>query len=298
MSHAEPLTDWSLVRVFLAVAETGSYSAAARDLGSSQPTVGRQIEALERSMGTTLFQRHPGGMRLTDAGAALIEPAQRMRAAAQALSLSAAGKAETLAGTVRITASVVMAHYVLPPVIARIREEHPEVAVEIAASDRADNLLFREADIAVRMFRPDQLDVVTRHIGQAPLGFFAARSYLDRAGRPERAEDLVQHRFVGFDRDDRIIRGFREKGFEVTRDFFGTRCDNQTVNWELVRAGCGIGLGQILIGARDPALEQVMHATELPSLPVWLTAHEAMRRTPRVRLVWEILDEALAPLLS
>lgn len=298
MHSLDTLSDWSLVRVFLAVADTGSYSAAARELGSSQPTVGRQIEALERALGTSVFRRHPGGMELTDAGAALVEPARAMQRAAQALALTAAGKSETIAGTVRITASVVMAHYVLPPIVARLREALPEVSVEVAASDRTDNLLFREADIAVRMFRPDQLEVVTRRLGETPLGFYAATRYLDAAGRPSRIEDLLQHRFVGYDRDDRIIRGFRERGLDVTREFFGTRCDNQTVNWELVRAGCGIGLGQILIGERDPTLERLMPDIDLPSLPVWLTAHETMLRTPRVRRVWEILGESLAALIS
>jgi DNA-binding transcriptional LysR family regulator len=221
-----------------------------------------------------------------------------MARAAQALALAAAGKAETMSGTVRITASVVMAQFVLPPMIARIRETLPEVAIELVASDATDNLLFREADIAVRMFRPDQLDVVTRHLGDLHLGLYGAVGYLDRAGRPASVDDLFSHRFVGFDRDDRIIRGFRASGYNVSRDFFGTRTDAQTVYWELVRAGCGLGIGQVLLGDRDPLVERVVPELPLPLLPVWLTAHEAMRRTPRIRRVWEMLEEDLAPLVS
>jgi DNA-binding transcriptional LysR family regulator len=295
---ADALSDWSLIRVFLAVAETGSYSAAARRLKSSQPTVGRQIATLEVAVGTPLFQRHAQGMRVSLAGAELLGPAREMARAAQALALTAAGKAEAMSGTVRVTASVAMAQYVLPPIIARIREALPEVAIELVASDASDNLLFREADIAVRMFRPDQLDVVTKHLGDLHLGLYGAVRYLDRAGRPAVPDELFAHKFVGYDRDDRIIRGFREMGYSVSRDFFGTRTDAQTVYWELVRAGCGLGIAQVLLGNRDPLVERVFPDLPLPLLPVWLTAHEAMRRTPRIRRVWEMLEEDLAPLVS
>jgi DNA-binding transcriptional LysR family regulator len=294
----DALSDWTLIRVFLAVAETGSYSAASRRLGTSQPTVGRQVAALEAAVGAPLFTRHAQGMRVSDAGADLLGPAREMARAARALALAAAGKAEAMSGTVRVTASVMMASHVLPPTIARIRETLPEVAIDLVASDTTDNLLFREADIAVRMFRPDQLDVVTKHLGDLPLGFYGAVRYLDRAGRPRTEQDLLRHSFVGYDRDDRIIRGFREMGYSVARDFFGTRTDAQAVNWELVRAGCGLGIGPVLIGDREPLVERVVPDLPLPVLPVWLTAHEAMRRTPRIRRVWEMLEEDLAPLVS
>jgi DNA-binding transcriptional LysR family regulator len=186
-----------------------------------------------------------------------------------------------------------MAQHVLPPIISRIRNTLPEVAVELVASDAADNLLFREADIAVRMFRPDQLDVVTTHLGDLALGLYGAVAYLDAAGRPQTADDLLAHRFVGFDRDDRILRGFRDMGYPVTRDFFGTRTDAQAVYWELVRAGCGLGFGQVLLGEPDPAVERVVPDLPLPALPVWLTAHEGLRRTPRIRRVWEMLETDL-----
>jgi DNA-binding transcriptional LysR family regulator len=140
--------------------------------------------------------------------------------------------------------------------------------------------------------------VVTKHLGDLHLGVYGAVGYLDRAGRPETWEDLLDHRFVGYDRDDRFLRGFRQMGYTVTRDFFGTRTDAQTVYWELVRAGCGLGIGQVLIGDRDPLVERVVPDLPLPTLPVWLTAHEAMRRTPRIRAVWERLEQDLAPVVS
>ncbi len=297
MSIRAPLSDWTLVQTFLAVADTGSYSGAARNLGRSQPTVGRQIEALEAGLGTPLFRRHPKGMALTDAGAGLVEPARKMQEAAGQIALLAAGQSETLAGTVRITASAVVAHHILPSVIARIRRELPEVTVDLVASDRADNLLFREADIAVRMFRPDQLDIVTRHIGDMPIGLYAAKAYLDRVGRPTGLGDLQALDFVGEDRNDQIIRGFRAQNIDIDRDFFMVRCDDQTAIWELVRAGCGLGFGQRFIGDADPLLERVEISLDLPILPMWLASHEAMRRTPRIRRVWDILADALRAVL-
>ena len=171
--------DWSLVQAFLAVAETGSLSAAARALGSSQPTLGRQIKTLEQQLGAELFHRQSRGLALTKTGADLVAPAQDMRSAMQRISLAAAGRQVSLAGTVRITASVMFSVMHLPAIIAEIRALEPQIAIELVPSDATSNLLYREADIAVRMYRPTQLDLITRHIGDMPLGIFAAKSYLE-----------------------------------------------------------------------------------------------------------------------
>jgi DNA-binding transcriptional LysR family regulator len=194
--------DWSHVRAFLAVAEHGSLSAAARALGTSQPTVGRQVHAMEAAAGTAMFERRARGMVLTAAGADLLEPARDMAKAAGQLALRAAGAGSAIGGTVRITASVFSSHHILPPILARVRAAEPEIAIELVASDTTENLLYREADIAVRMYRPRQLDIVTRHIGDLPLGIFGARHYLDRAGRPGSPDDLLSHQFVGYDRNE------------------------------------------------------------------------------------------------
>jgi DNA-binding transcriptional LysR family regulator len=290
--------DWSLMRSFLAVAEAGSLSAAARALGLSQPTLGRQIADLERTLGVALFARHPRGLRPTEAGQALVAPARAMRAAAAEAALAAAGRAAAPRGTVRVTASVFVAHHLLPPVLARLRTDVPEIVVDLVASDASDNLLFREADIALRMYRPTQLDMVTRHLGDLPLGFFAARSYLARRGAPARFADLPDHDLVGYDRDERLIAGLRAAGLPATRDWFAVRCDSQTVYWELVRAGAGIGIGQAAVADRDPQVVPVLAEAALPVLPVWLTAHPAVRHTPRVARVWDALAAGLAPHLA
>lgn len=285
--------DWSLVQSFLAVAEKGSLSAGGRHLRLTQPTVGRHIQTLERDLGVALFKRQARGMVLTEQGALLLSHARAMRAAAHSLSLHAAGKSSDLSGTVRITASVFASHHFLPTIIADLRESHPEIAIELAPSDETENLLFREADIAVRMYRPTQLDMITLYLGTVQLGLFGSKRYLKRHGRPQSAEDLIEHDIVGYDRNDSLIRGFREAGFEIEREFFPVRCDNHTAVWELVRAGCGLGFAPVRAGTADPNLEHIELGLPIPRLETWLTAHEAVRQSPRVDLVWRALAKGM-----
>ena len=288
--------DWSLVQTFLAVADTGSLTAAARVLGLSQPTLGRKVREAEAALRAELFRRHAKGLALTETGQAMLGPAQAMREAAGRLALVAAGEDRGLSGPVRITASVVVSHFVLPPVLARLREEEPGIEIDLVASDSSENLLFREADIAVRMYRPSQLDVVTRHVADLPMGLYCSEPYLDRVGRPSTEDELLALDWVGFDRNEMIIHGMAEAGWKVSRDFFKLRTDDQAAYWQLVRAGGGVGVMQQAIGEPDPLVERVMPEMPLPALPVWLTAHEEVRRVPRVARVWEALVAAFSGL--
>ena len=290
--------DWSLVQAFLAVAEEGSLSGAARNLGASQPTLGRQIKLIETQLGAELFHRQARGFALTATGAALIAPAKTMRDAVQQMVLTAAGQQARLEGTVRITASVATSAMHLPPIIANIRQAEPDIAIELVPSNDSRNLLYREADIAVRMYRPTQLDLVTQHLGNIHLGIFASKSYVAARGKPKSMSDLPQHDVVGYDRNTDIIDGFAQMGIKVTKDMFKVRVDDHIAYWELVRAGCGIGFTQINVGRDDDQMIEIELGLDLPVLPIWLTAHEAMRQTPRVRRVWELLTEGLAPLVS
>ena len=290
--------DWSLIQAFLAVAEAGSLSGASRDLHLTQPTVGRHIQTLEQDLGVSLFKRQARGMALTEQGAALLEHARAMRAAAEALSLNAAGRENNLDGTVRITSSVFVSHYIMPKVIAELRETHPEIQIELVPSDTSENLLFREADIAVRMYRPTQLDVVTKCLGWVQLGLFGSKSYIQRKGRPTTPDEVIDHDIIGYDKSDAMIRGFREAGMQVDHDFFPVRVDNNTVVWELVRAGAGLGFGMVNAGRDDPNLTEIDFGIVLPKLEIWLAAHEAVRRSPRVDAVWKILSKRLSEYCS
>lgn len=285
--------DWSLARAFAAVAETGSLSAAARKLGQSQPTLGRQVRALEAQLGVDLFRRVPRGLEMTEAALDLLPHARAMAEAAAHLELAAQGRSQDLSGTVRITASVFVSHFLLPPILARLRRDCPEIQIELVASDAPENLIFREADIAIRMFRPEQLDIVARHIADQPTGLYAARAYLDRAGAPRDMADLMRFDFLGFDRNELIIRTMRQMGFDVSRDFFPVRCDDQAAYWHLLRAGCGVGGVQCAIADPDPLVARVLPNLALPPLPYWLAAPDALRQVPRLRRVWDFLAEAL-----
>ena len=289
--------DWSLVQAFLAVAETGSLSGAAKLLGSSQPTLGRQIKAVEAQLGSELFHRQPRGLSLTETGAALVDPARAMRDAVQQIALKAAGQQQRLDGTVRITASLVISAYFMPRIIANLRTLEPDIEIELVPSDASSNLLYREADIAVRMYRPTQLDLVTQNLGEIQISTFAAHSYLERRGMPT-AQTFMDHDFVGFDAIPTIIDGMQQGGLAVDRHFFGVRCDDSFTNWNLVRAGCGIGFWQQSIGRDDPLVQELDFGFPLPTLPVWLTAHEVMRQSPRIRRVWDIIGAGLRPLVG
>ncbi len=286
------------MQVFLAVAETGSLSQAARELGISQPTAGRQIRQIEQGLEVTLFHRQPRGLALTEAGADLLPHAQTMAAAMHRFSLSAAGRSDKLSGPVRITASAFTAHHHLPPILARLREDEPEITIDLVPTDRSENLLYREADIAVRMYRSEQLDIITKYIGALELGLYASQAYIARRGRLMDFTEFFDHDIVGYDRSDLMIRGMRDMGVEAQRDWFVMRTDNHAVYWELVKAGCGIGITQRRVGDAEPGLERLLPDLPLPELPLWLAAHEAVRNTPRIRRVWGALEDGLRACVS
>ncbi|HVW92629.1 MAG TPA: LysR family transcriptional regulator [Devosia sp.] len=286
--------EWSLWRSFGAVVEAGSLSAAARKLGLSQPTLGRHIEALEAALGMPLFDRTLQGFRPTDTALRLFEPVAAAQRALAEAELMAEGSSATLAGTVRITASTVISNYALPQMLAAIRERHPAIALEIVPSDSAENLLLREADIAVRMFRPTQLELVTRKLGLIPMHACARDSYLARRGTPTSMEELAGHDLIGFDRDDLLVAGARAMGLSMGREDFNTRTDSQTAMWELLKAGLGIGFAQAPLVARTPGMVRLLPQTSFPPLEVWLTTHRELFTSRRIRAIFDALAEQLS----
>jgi DNA-binding transcriptional LysR family regulator len=177
-----------------------------------------------------------------------------------------------------------------------LRVSEPQIDIELVPSDTTENLLFREADIAVRMYRPIQLDLITRHLADLRLGLYAAKTYLNRVGRPATPEAVLALDLIGFDRSDQMLRMLQGLGITRMRTDFPVRCDDQVVYWNLVRAGCGIGGMQCLVGDADPLVERVAPFVVLPTLPVWLTAAEALRQTPRTRRVFDHLAQAFQAL--
>jgi len=285
--------DWDLVRAFLAALEHGSLLGAARALGSSQPTLGRQIGALEVQLGTVLFERTGRGLLPTQAALQLADAARAMQAGADALARAASGGTAAVSGTVRISASQPVACHVLPPVLAQMRQVLPEVQVELVASNALSNLLRREADIALRMVRPDQASLVAKRIGVVAVSACAHRDYLRRRGTPRQPQDLLQHELVGSDRQQDIVRGFAAMGQAVTSAHFAFRTDDLIAYWQAVRAGLGIGFVATYLLREDSAVLPVLPQLKLPTLPMWLVVHREIRTSARIRAVYDFLAQAV-----
>ena len=288
-----PEPNWDLYRTFLAVLEEGTLSGAARTLGLTQPTVGRHIEALEQALGFALFTRSQQGLAPT-AGAQQLKPyAEALASTAAALLRIASSEAGEARGTVRVTASEVIGAEVLPAILAPLREAHPKLAIELVLSNRVENLLAREADIAVRMVRPDQEALVARHIGAIPLGFFARQDYLQRHGAPHSLGELAAHTLIGFDRDVSSVRAFAAQIGPLDPNLFALRTDNQLAHLAAIRAGFGVGVAQVGLAKRDPRLVRVLADQFEANLDTWLAMHEDLRETRRCRVVFEALSEGL-----
>lgn len=285
--------DWNLIRSFLGVLDHGSLSAAARELGISQPTLTRHVSELESVLGVTLFERGREGAIPTQAAIGIAASARAMADDAAAVSLAAAGRASEVSGTVRITASEVVATYLMPAIIAHMLAEMPSLEVELVPSNALENLLRRDADIALRMIEPAQLDLIARKICDIPMAVYAARGYLDRAGTPTGAEDLARHVVVGFDRSDLIIRGMARAGLEIDRHFFRFRCDNQIAAMEAIRAGVGVGFMPRYLAGIDPGLVEILTDFKLEPLPLWLVTHRELRTSARIRAVFDLLGDSL-----
>ena len=286
--------DWSLVRSFLAALDQGSLLGAARLLNMSQPTLGRHIAELERQLGVLLFERTGRGLVATATALQLAQAARSMEAGALQLSRTLSGAQSQSAGTVRITASVPVAVQLLPPVLAAMRQALPDLQIELVSSNQVSNLLRREADIAVRMVRPEQNSLIARKIGDVRLGAYASRGYLESRAPLRKASDLLQHELIGGDADPAILQGFAAMGFPVTRSAFALRSDDFIVQWQAVRAGLGIGFcADYMVRGEADVLEVLAGQLKIPSLPMWLAVHREIRTNARIRRVFDYLANAL-----
>ncbi|GAA6193340.1 LysR family transcriptional regulator [Phaeobacter gallaeciensis] len=286
--------DWSHIRAFLATAEEGSLSAAARVLGQTQPTLGRQVTALEEELGVTLFERTGRALILTQPGAELLDHARAMRDAAMRVSLVASGQSQAIEGTVRITASEVYCAFVLPPVLLRLREIAPKLVVDLVSADDVRDLQQREADIAIRHVRPEQPDLIARLVAEATAGLYGAPSYLNRRGRPTSVEDLKTHDFVSFGQVPRMVEFFADQGVALQPENFRMGSASGVAAWAMVEQGLGLSLMADQVARRSTAVEQVVSDLQPVSFPVWLTTHRELHTARRIRLVFDLLADFLA----
>jgi DNA-binding transcriptional LysR family regulator len=285
--------DWALVKSFLAVLDAGSLMGAARHLNAQQPTLSRHVAELEAQLGAPLFERTGRGVTPTAAALAIADAARQMEAGALALSHGLARARSVDTGTVRISSSAVAATWLLPPVIAALQTAEPGIAIELVATNQLTNLLRREADIAVRMVRPEQTSLVARKLGDVPITAAAHRRYLQRAGTPRTPRELAQHRLIGYDRDDTIERGFARLGLPLAREQFVLRTDDQVAYGQLLAAGAGIGFVAHYNIRHWPGVTALLPTLAIPPLPCWLAVHREIRTNRLVRRVYDFLADAL-----
>ncbi|WP_439548118.1 LysR family transcriptional regulator [Falsiroseomonas sp.] len=285
--------DWSLLQAFVAVMRSGSLSAAAQILRLTQPTVGRQIRTLEEQVGEALFDRTPQGLRPTDRAMALMEHAEQLEQAAQALSASITGKPESPTGTVRITTTEVFGIERLPALMQPFLLTHPGITIEVSIGMQVENLLRRDADIAIRFSRPEQPELIARQIGMMELGFFASEDYLARYGEPAGLDQIYGHLWVGFDRDSLGARAAERLKLDVAATRFAFKADSMLVQRNAIASGLGMGVLETRSASRVPGLRRLLVADFAPRTPVWLVAHADVRQGRRYRAVFDHLAAVL-----
>jgi DNA-binding transcriptional LysR family regulator len=290
--------DWSLVRSFVAVLDAGSLMGAARALGAQQPTLSRHIAELEAQLGAPLFERTGRGVTATAAALAIAEAARQMEHGAERLARAVAGQRDATTGTVRVTTSEVAAAYLLPPILVALAEQEPGIQVEVVASNQISNLLRREADIAVRMVRPQQSSLIARKLANVEIVACAHERYLSRAGTPRQPADLLQHSLIGYDRDGSIVQGLARLGLPVTRAQFARRTDSQLTYGRLIAEGAGIGF----VGRYNlrywPGVVEVLPQLKIPPLACWLAVHREIHTSRVVRRVYDFLAARVPPALA
>ena len=284
---------WELYRSFLGVLKEGSLSGAARALGITQPTAGRHIAALEAALGVALFTRSQVGLLPTEIALALRSYAEAMESTAASLERTATSHGEGVRGVVRVSASDVIGVEVLPPIVTRLRDRHPDLKIELVLTDRVQDLLRLEADIAVRMVRPDQGQLVARRIGQIELGLHARKEYLSRHGEPRNLGELSDHWVIGYDQPSAFVRKAEKLLRSYSRDTFSLRTDSNLAQLALIRSGAGIGVCQVPIARRDDALIRVLAKHFSLQLETWVTMHEDLRNSPRCRATFDALVAGL-----
>lgn len=287
--------NWDLYRSFAAVLREGSLSAAARALGLTQPTLTRHIDALEQGLGLTLFTRSQRGLLPTPAALELAPYADHIAATVAALRRAAGGQDGAVRGTVRVTASEAVGAEVLPPILADLRQRHPDLVVELQLSNRVQDLLRRDADIAVRMVEPAQDSLLVRRLGHIRLGLFAHRRYADRCGIPADVAALHGHALIGPDQEAPFVRAVKQALPFLAELRFTLKTDSDLAVLAAIRAGYGIGVCQTGIAARDPDLVAVLPGSLDPlPLPVFVVMHEDLKATPRCRVAFDLLAAGLA----
>ncbi|WP_199490934.1 LysR family transcriptional regulator [Marinobacter vulgaris] len=287
--------DWNRARAFLVTAEEGSLAAAARSMGMTQPTLGRQVAALESEIGFDLFTRRGRGLELTPNGIKLLEHVRLMGDAANQFSLSASGKSDVIEGDVSITASELLSTFMLPPMIKALRELEPGIEIEIYSTNEQRDLNRREADIAIRSVRPTQPELIAKRLCSVRGHLYAAKSYLQQLGYPPSIAELNKANFIDTEKPGRLMTLLNSQGFSLTRQNFPVISNSHIVQWELVKQGMAITATVEEIGDNEPLVERVV-ISNLPliTIDLWIVTHNELRTNPRIRRVFDFMVSEFA----
>lgn len=286
--------DWNQLRAFLHTAESGSLTAAARQLGLTQPTLSRQVAAVEQQLGVSLFERIGKTLQLTTPGLALLEHARQMGAAAQELGMAASGQAQAVDGVVSISASEMVAAWLLPPVLLSLQAQAPKLRIEVVTTNELSDLRRREADIALRHVRPTEPELIGRLLREATAGFYASHDWVRVHGHPRQAAQAASCRFIGNDRSGQYLGYLRAHGLPLTEDNFSCYAQNSVTAWALVQQGLGIGAMMDEVAQATQGVVRVLDDVSAVRFPIWLVSHRELHTARRIRLVFDLLAQALS----
>lgn len=292
MTDPRPSLDWNHVRVLLAVAQSGSFTGAAAALGVAQPTVGRQVAALEAALQVTLVERVGRGVTLTEAAHALLEHAREMDEGARRLERVASGRAVEPAGVVTLSASEVFAAHLLPPILRALRAEHPRILLDVVATSAVSDLRRREADIALRHVQPTDPELVATRLPARSAWWYGTTAYLETVGRPAAGDDVRHLTFLAWDRSPALRDHLAQLGVHVTDAQFPVVCGNQLVQWAMAREGMGLAVMESSVGDATPGMERALPGCAPIPVPMWLATHREVRTSARVRAVFRHLADA------
>jgi DNA-binding transcriptional LysR family regulator len=287
------LEDWNLLRSFIAIYETGTLTEAATRLATTQPSMGRHLRELEAQINETLFVRLPGRLKPNARADALFEAILPMRHSIREAEGLFANMATALSGVVRVAVAETYAYHVIPAILLPLLDKHPELEVELSVSNQTDNLLRRDADIAVRFFRPVQDDLIAVKVGETSLGMYAHEDYLSRHGVPTELELAAGHIVSGNDREPLPRTGVIHGAPPKQPIRFRFRTDFVLAREASAMAGHTMSMMFVDIARTKPQLKRILADRINLKQEVWLCAHEELKRSPRMRLVWEQLEVSL-----
>lgn len=287
---------WDDLKIVLAIARNGSLSAAARALGTTQPTVSRRLEALERSLNAKLFDRDAGGLRLTALAQSLVGGLEQMDAGALAVQRQVAARDTGLSGQILVTSLDWLGDEVIAPMLARFGALHPGLVIELINDTKVFNLARREADLAFRFGSFSQENLVERRIGDIAYGLYAARSYLERHGHPEAADGFNGHFLVLLDRAAGEVPHEAWLPLLAHRARTVLRANGLRAHLAAIRSGAAMAVLPSFIAEADPTLLRVAVAHPMPVRAVRVGFHSDMRDTPRVRALVDFVVQEFSQL--